>query len=253
MVFALTLAYRGTAYAGWQRQHNALAVQAVVEEAVGEVLGHAVSLVAAGRTDAGVHARGQVAHLETERDFPARGLVHATNRLLPSDIRVLRAARMADGFHARKLASAKAYRYRMVRAEVLSPLDALFAVRVPLDIDVAAMERAARRLVGRHDVSAFALAGGSHRSPVRTIESAGWVESGEAITFEIVGDGFLRGMVRGVVGTLIEIGTGRREAESVSTLLEGAPRGDAGPTAPPEGLVLHAVRYPEAWRPIALE
>jgi len=250
MVYRLTIGYRGTRYAGWQRQSNALAVQQVLEEALAGVLGHAIRLVGAGRTDAGVHARGQVAHFESGRSFPCRGLVHATNRALPPDIRVVAACRIADGFHARRHARSKEYRYRLVRAAVLSPLDALFAVRVPAAIDVAAMRAAAAALVGRHDYSAFALAGGSHRSPVRTILAARWVERGEQLVFEVEGDGFLRGMVRGLVGTLLEVGRGRRSPAGLAALLAGRPRAEAGPTAPARGLELHHVSYPDRWRPL---
>jgi tRNA pseudouridine38-40 synthase len=250
MVYRLTLAYRGTDYAGWQRQANARAVQQVVEEALGDLLRRSVRLVGAGRTDAGVHARGQAAHFEMEREFPLRGLVHATNQRLPADIRVLAAHRMADGFHARKHAAAKEYRYRLVRAEVLSPLDSLFAVPAPRRLDLAVLRRATERLVGRHDFTAFALAGGSHRSPVRRLTAAGWTENGERLMLRLVGEGFLRGMARSLVGTLLEVAEGRRSEAAFAELLGGRPRAEAGPTAPPQGLELFQVTYPQRWRPL---
>src|SRR3954469_15082903 len=151
--YRLILAYRGTAYAGWQRQENALAVQQVVEEALERLLGHAVRIVGAGRTDAGVHARGQVAHLELPRDFPARGLVHGTNHHLPEDVRVLAAAAMPAGFHARRHAWGKEYLYRLSRAPVLSPLDAPFVAPAPAVLDPGRMASAAALLPGRHDFS----------------------------------------------------------------------------------------------------
>ena len=131
MVYRLKVAYRGTAYAGWQRQPNALAVQQVLEEALGDLLGEEVVVVGAGRTDAGVHARGQVAHLRLAREFPVRGLVHGGNTRLPEDIRILAADRMPEEFHARRCAAAKDYRYRLLRARVVSPLDSPQAVRLP--------------------------------------------------------------------------------------------------------------------------
>jgi tRNA pseudouridine38-40 synthase len=246
--YRLTLSYRGTAYAGWQRQENALAVQQVVEEALERLLGEAVRITGASRTDAGVHARGQVAHLELARPFPERGLVHGVNHHLPADVRVLAAAAMPAGFHARRHAAAKEYVYRLSRAPVLSPLDALFVPPAPAGLDVERMARAAEALPGRHDFSAFALAGGSHGQPFRRIVSARWEERDEEeLAFRIVGEGFLRGMVRALVGTLIEVGTGRRPPESFTALLAGRPRQEAGPTAPAHGLVLQQVLYPQEW------
>jgi tRNA pseudouridine38-40 synthase len=241
----LVLSYRGTRYAGWQRQENAVSVQQVVEEAVSKLTGEPVRVTGASRTDAGVHARGQVAHLDLDRPLPARALVHGVNPHLPEDIRVLAAAEVEDGFHARRSALGKEYRYRLSRAEVISPLDSLFAVAVPARIDLGRMERAAAYLPGRHDFSAFALAGGSHGQPFRTIEAVSWKEVDQEIVFSVTGDGFLRGMVRALVGTLIEVGLGRREPESLSDLLQGRPRSEAGPTAPAHGLVLERVFYPD--------
>jgi tRNA pseudouridine38-40 synthase len=249
--YQLLLSYRGTAYAGWQRQENALAVQQVVEEALERLLGEAVRIVGASRTDAGVHARGQVAHLELARPFPERGLVHGVNHHLPDDVRVLAAAAMPAGFHARRHAAAKEYVYRLSRAPVLSPLDALFVAPAPAGLDLERMARAADALPGRHDFSAFALAGGSHGQPFRHIVSARWEERWDEnhgeLAFRIVGEGFLRGMVRALVGTLIEVGTGRRTPESFAALLAGRPRKEAGPTAPAHGLVLQQVLYPQEW------
>lgn len=254
MVVRLIASYRGAAYAGWQRQDNALAVQEVLEQALARLLGTPVRVVGASRTDAGAHARGQAAHLEpsaaVER-WPLRGLVHGTNRLLPEDVRVLAADRMAAGFHARRCARGKEYCYRLSRAEVLSPLDAPFALRVPARLDAAAMELAAAALVGRHDFSAFALTGGAHTHAFRTIAAAGFTAAGEELRFRVVGDGFLRGMVRALVGTLLEVGLGRRSPEAFAALLGGAARGAAGPSAPAHGLVLERVLYPPEWQPLA--
>jgi tRNA pseudouridine38-40 synthase len=246
LIAGLLVAYRGTIYAGWQRQGNALAVQQVLEEALSDLLASPVRVVGASRTDAGVHARGQVAHLVLPRAFPARGLVHGVNHRLPADIRVLAAEHMEAGFHARRSATGKEYLYQLLRARVLSPLDALFAVAAPPRVDLPAMAEATRALVGRHDFSAFALAGGSHRSAWRTISAAGWEEDGAFLRFRVRGDAFLRGMVRGLVGTLLEVGTGRR-APDLEGLLAGGERSAAGPTAPAHGLILEQVFYPARW------
>lgn len=246
--YRLLLSYRGTAYAGWQRQENAFAVQQVVEEALERLLGEPARIVGASRTDAGVHARGQAAHLELARPFPERGLVHGANHHLPEDVRVLAAAAMPPGFHARKHAWGKEYVYRLSRAPVIPPLDSLFVAPVPAAVDLGRMARAAASLAGRHDFSAFALAGGSHRQPFRRIFSAHWEEDGEELRFRVMGEGFLRGMVRALVGTLVEVGTGKRSPESFAGLLAGRSRAEAGPTAPAHGLTLERVLYPVGWR-----
>jgi tRNA pseudouridine38-40 synthase len=267
----LTLAYRGGAYAGWQRQDNALSVQQVVEEALARLLdrseGHPgppgpseppVTVAGAGRTDAGVHARGQVAHLAgpeaalaAAAELPPKALVHGTNRFLPEDVRVMAAARVPDGFHARKHAVGKTYLYRLCRADVLSPLDAPFVVRLAQEVDLDALREASEALGGRHDFTAFALAGGSHGQPFRTVERAEWLEmpteAGVELRFRVAGEGFLRGMVRSLVGTLVEVGEGRRTVAEFRRLLSGRPRGEAGPTAPAHGLCLEEVRYGGVW------
>lgn len=250
MVYALKLSYRGERYSGWQRQTNAVTVQQVVEEALSDLLGGTVHIHGAGRTDAGVHARGQIAHLSLDEGFALRGLQYGTNQRLPEDIRVMAASRMPEGFHARKCAASKEYRYRWIRGQTLSPLDGLFSIRVPPDLDLRAIEEVTDRLRGRHDFTAFALAGGSHGQPYRTILSASWHESGPALELHLVGDGFLRGMVRSIVGTLLEVGRGKMSFAEFEELLQGRPRYEAGPTAPARGLVLQSVHYPPRWEPL---
>ncbi len=254
MVRCLTVAYRGTDYAGWQRQSNATTVQQRLEEALGALLNRNVKVVGAGRTDAGVHARGQVAHLVGDPqnpsrsiggDLPDKAFVHGTNRHLPPDIRVIEASRMAEGFHARKSALSKVYTYRAAPTRVLSPLDSLFAAPVDVRVRVEPMKEALAGLVGSHDFTAFALAGGAHTDPHRRILRAQLHRSGAGhLIFEFEGDGFLRGMVRSLVGTLLEVGLGKRTPKAFGQLLAGAPRLEAGPTAPPQGLVLEHVFYP---------
>lgn len=254
MIHRLLVSYRGTAYAGWQRQANALAIQQLLEEAVRRVVGAPVTLHGASRTDAGVHARGQVAHVDLRRAVAPGALVHGVNRLLPEDIRVLAADQVGDGFHARYAAVAKEYRYRIHRAAVVSPLEGPFVHCVPVPLDLAAMVAAARQLVGEHDFSAFSLAGGSHLSGVRRIDRVEWLERGPEIEFHVVGGGFLRGMVRRIVGTLLEVGAGRREAAELGALLRPHAGLLAGPTSPARGLVLERVDYdPIRWPPLEPE
>ncbi len=251
MIYRLLLSYRGTAYAGWQRQANGLAVQQVVEEALGRLLGHDVRVAASSRTDAGVHARGQVAHLEIARSLGARvlirALVHGTNHFLPTDVRVLDAQEMAEGFHARRCATGKEYRYRMSRAPVISPLDAWFTAGLDRRVDLDKLRCAAERLVGRHDFAAFAKSGGSHSHAIRELWSVDVVVQGERVDVVFRGDGFLRGMVRSLVGALLEVGLGRLAEQELAAWLTGEPRGGAGRMVPAHGLVLQRVFYPDQW------
>jgi tRNA pseudouridine38-40 synthase len=234
----LTLAYVGTRYAGWQRQPNALAVQEVVEAALADLLGEPVVLSAAGRTDAGVHAEGQVASCALGRDFPLAGLVHGTNRRLPADVRVLAAP---PGYDARRAAVAKVYRYTLDRARPIPPARAPFAVPAPPGLDLDALAAAARASVGEHDFAAFAAAGGAATTTRRRIFCAAWEERGAQLVFRIAGSGFLRGMVRSLVGTMLEVGSGRRPLARFAALLAGGGRAEAGPTAPARGLCLERV------------
>lgn len=256
----LTISYGGGAYAGWQRQTNALAVQQVVEEALGALFAgdlgpdldsEPVTIVGAGRTDAGVHARGQVAHLDPPRPLPATALVHGTNHHLPADVRILAASPVPTDFHARKSATGKRYAYRFVEGRVASPLDTRFAATLPRPLDLDAVRRALAALPGRHDFSAFALAGGAHTSPVRRLfaatvdrEPPAVRDAPSKLVFRFWGEGFLRGMVRALVGTLVEIGRGDRAPEDMARLLEpGRAREEAGATAEARGLCLERVFY----------
>ncbi len=249
--YRLTVAYVGTAYAGWQRQANASSVQAELERALADLTGEPVTVQGAGRTDAGVHARGQVAHLDLSRPFPADGLVFGGNFRLPDAIRILDAAPVPAAFHAQFSAVAKTYRYRFYRARLAPPELAPFVTLVPSRLDLDALRAATARLVGRHDFAAFALAGGTYRTTRRTLYRSAWEESGPELALACVGDGFLRGMVRGIAGTLLDVAAGRRSVAEVVRLLDGEVRGAAGPTAPAAGLSLERVDYSpeEARRP----
>lgn len=243
MIHALRIAYDGSRYAGWQRQENAGTVQQAVEEALERLVGERVTVVGAGRTDAGVHADGQVASFRLNRDFPAAGLVHGTNHHLPSDVRVVAAATAPETFHARRSAVAKVYRYRCLEARFALPERAPYVLAVPTGLDWAAVEAATSTLPGRHDFSAFALAGGAPGPTERTLFAAGWRREGEERVLRLVGEGFLRGMVRALVGTLLDVGGGRRSVGGFAALLAGGVRDAAGATAPAHGLALERVDY----------
>ena len=253
--FKLTLAYDGTDYVGWQRQASGASIQGCLEAALADMEGASVTVVGAGRTDAGVHALGQVAGVRLGVRIGPEALARAVNARLPPDIRVVGGAEAADAFHARFDAVAKSYRYRLLHGPVMSPFLRRYAWHVREPLDVRAMAEAGRMLVGEHDFAAFQAAGSSVRTTVRTVfeltvspvppASAGAEAGGAGMTVvEVRGSGFLRHMVRTIVGTLVEVGRGRRGPEGVGRALRAADRSAAGPTAPARGLFLTGVQYP---------
>ena len=242
----LTIAYDGTNYVGWQRQANGPSIQQAVEDAVAPLVEDAErrpGVAGASRTDAGVHAAAQVASVNIETDLATASLQRAINVRLPLDIRVLAVEDAPPGFHARFHARGKSYRYRLVRSPVLSPFDRLYAWHVPDLADVAAMRHAAAAFVGRHDFASFQARGSSIIDTVRTIERLDVEDRGGEVVVEIAGDGFLRHMVRAIVGTLVEVGSGLRPAGDAAAMRAARDRRAGGPTAPARGLVLIAVRY----------
>ncbi|HUF48432.1 MAG TPA: tRNA pseudouridine(38-40) synthase TruA [Vicinamibacterales bacterium] len=249
----LTLAYDGTAYVGWQRQENGVSVQEMVEDAFVPLLcggndaagRRGPTVAGAGRTDAGVHALGQVASVNVEIDVPALSIQRALNARLPADIRVLGVVDARPGFHARHHATGKLYRYRVVTTPVLSPFERLYAWHAPEARDLGAMRAAAGRLVGTHDFASFQARGATVRHTVRTIHRLDVAADGAGgLTIEVEGDGFLRHMVRAIAGTLIEVAGGLRPPESLDPMIARRDRQAGGPTAPAAGLTLVAVRYP---------
>ncbi len=240
----LLLEYDGAAYHGWQRQKNALTIQEVVETALAKLTGEAVKVLGSGRTDAGVHAWGQVANFRTASHIPLKAFYAGLNSLLPRDIAVLEAAEAPPDFHARKSARAKTYEYRILNRAVRSPLNRRYAWVVPEPLNLAAMTRAAAVLPGEHDFSAFRSSGSSPGHAVRQVLAAAW-QQGEAgrLGFTITATGFLRGMVRSLVGTMVEIGRSKRPPEDLAALLQSGDRAAAGATAPAQGLFLVEVIY----------
>ncbi|BCS51991.1 tRNA pseudouridine(38-40) synthase TruA [Geobacter sp. SVR] len=239
----LTIEYDGTAYAGWQIQPNGLAVQQVIEGALQQLLGEAVSLRSSGRTDAGVHAAGMVAAFATTRQLPLIAFVEGTNRFLPPDIVILDAAEVAPGFRPIADAVAKHYRYTVYNSTVRSPLRRFMSWHVRERLDLEAMHAAAAHFVGRHDFAAFRASNCATKTSVRRIDAVDIVRDGETITIDVIGEGFLKNMVRVMAGTLVDIGKGRFAPEHVAWLLANPDRKKAGVTAPACGLCLIKVTY----------
>jgi len=234
MRILFTLQYLGTRYAGWQTQTNAVGVQQVVEAALAKLFGAPIRVEGAGRTDAGVHARAQRAHADVPFEIPTRGLILGLNDLLPHDVRVVEAERVADDFHCRFAAKAKTYCYQIWNAPIADVFAFETHAHVAQALDVARMQSAARELIGEHDFRAFTVASPEVTTTVRTIASIDVVREGDAVAITVTADGFLRNMVRRVAGTLIEVGRGSLDAVSFA---------EARWTAPAKGLVLWDVRY----------
>ena len=243
----LTVAYDGSGYHGFQRQPNDITVQQVLEEALTRITGAAVTLAGSGRTDSGVHARGQVASFATACPIPAANLKKAMNSILPPDIAVMAAEEVQDGFHARYSAKWKRYCYRVVLNKDYDPFLRNFAWQMQnTALDVAVMNNAAAYLLGTHDFSFFRSSGSVQTSPVKTIYKARWQEATPGdLLFTIEGDGFLYRMVRNIVWNLVEVGAARKSVERFKEELDAAARHFKISPAPPQGLYLDYVGYEE--------
>jgi tRNA pseudouridine38-40 synthase len=239
--YRLVVGYDGTDFRGWQRQPDGRTVQGVLEEAVRKVTQKKVVVHGAGRTDAGVHALGQVASFRGAFKLTDQVLFRALNAVLPADVRIFALAEAPPEFHARKSARSKVYRYRIVNAPQASPLDRRFVLHWPYPLKLKAMREAAGLFVRTADFTAFSS--NRDRSPVRTVTGSELRRSGPEIVYTVEAEGFLRYMVRTIVGTLLEVGRGRIRSSDVEDIFRKRDRSLAGPTAAAKGLTLVRVDY----------
>jgi tRNA pseudouridine38-40 synthase len=244
---ALGLEYDGTAYAGWQTQRSTPSIQSLLEAALAPVANESVGVICAGRTDAGVHARGQVVHFDTTARRSARGWVLGANTSLPADISVAWAREAPRHFHARYSAEARTYRYYIFNRAVRSALAVRGATWVRHPLDATRMQAAAATLVGSHDFSAFCSADSQSHSSIRRLDALLVRREGDVVFIETTANAFLHHMVRNIAGTLIAVGEGELDAAGVRRALDSRDRSRSGPTAPPQGLYLWSVRYSRAF------
>ncbi len=240
----LLIEYDGTNYLGWQVQAKGQTVQGTIEEKLALLTGERVHLLGSGRTDAGAHALGQVANFKTKSQMEVQTFQKALNSLLPSDIAIIKIEEGDEEFNARGSAKSKVYEYRILNQEIRSVFHREYAWHIPQRLNLREMKKATQILLGEHDFSSFRSAGTPNKTAIRKVFRAEWRRSKEGfLRFEIEATGFLKQMVRAMVGTLVEVGKGKTSVEEFREILESKDRGKAGPTAPAHGLFLKEVRY----------
>ncbi len=244
--YRMTLAYDGTHYAGWQIQPNALTIQELVQKALSTALRTPTFVTASGRTDAGVHALAQIAHFTHDAPLDTTKLLLSLNGLLPLDIRILQIEQVDLAFHARYSATAKTYHYHLHLERTIDPFKRLYAYRPPHPLDLELLRQGAQLFVGKHDFTSFANEperGSVSRGGVRTLYRLDIVPESGGVRLEFEGDGFLYKMVRNIVGTLIDLASGKIPLEEINTIFQAKDRRRAGVAAPPQGLFLVEVKY----------
>jgi tRNA pseudouridine38-40 synthase len=270
----LTLAYDGTGFSGWQVQPGEPTIQDELRQALGRVTGESPLPQGSGRTDAGVHALGQVASFNLQARIPPDNLRLALNRTLPQSIRILQAETVPATFHARHSAMAKIYEYRVFRGNICPPFLARYVHACPWPLEVEALQKSAQLFVGEHDFLSFAATdpdlnsrtypeldpdatapAPETRGAIRTIFTSNWQErqseAGNLLIYRVRGNGFLHHMVRNLVGTMLDVGRGHRPLAEIPSIIAARSRAAAGPTAPPQGLFLHSVEYPASGTPLS--
>lgn len=241
----LTVAYDGTNYHGWQIQNNGDTIEARLNGCLSGLLGEEIAVIGASRTDSGVHALGNIAVFDTVHPMPADKISYALNQRLPEDIRILKSEQVPLDWHPRHCESRKTYEYRVYRGEFPMPVRRLYTLFTYWPLDVDAMRQAAGYLVGEHDFKSFCQTGAQVQSTVRTLYFVRIEEEGAELVIRICGNGFLYNMVRIIVGTLLEVGCGKRRAQDMQRMIEAASRAASGPTAPAHGLTLVKYEFPE--------
>lgn len=248
MRIALGIEYDGTAYNGWQRQRAGEGVQAYLESALAKVANESIEVCCAGRTDTGVHASGQVVHFDTGSERSERGWLLGANTYLPDDVAVTWVKPVPDDFHARFSALSRSYRYIILNRLVRSALNRNRAWWVYQDLDAQRMHDSAQALLGKHDFSAFRAAGCQASTAVRELSAISVAREGDKIVLDVTANAFLQRMVRNITGALVEIGAGEKPADSLPAILAGRDRKSAGIAAPPHGLTLVQVAYPDIFK-----
>ncbi len=240
----LTIEYDGKEFNGWQKQPNKLNIQGTIEQAIKTITGEEVELNASGRTDAGVHALGQVANFKTNSNIPIEKIAIAINSNLKKSIRITKAEEVEERFHSRLSCKKKTYRYVINNSEIPSAIYRNMETHIPIQLDIEKMKEAAKFLEGEHDFKSFKASGTSSKSSVRIIYNAKVIEMPEKrIYIELTGNGFLYNMVRIIAGTLVDVGSGKIKPAELEDIIEAKDRSKAGKTLPPQGLFLVSVNY----------
>ncbi len=239
----LTIQYDGTNYCGWQSQKNGIAIQDVIEKHLKKILNEKIKLIGSGRTDSGVHAKGQIANFKTSSNLPPGKIKKAINKNLPKDIVITKAVTTKESFHAQYSPKSKLYRYALSSKDTISPFNRNYVAKIPYKLDLGIMKKEAKTLKGKHNFSAFEGARSKRESAVRSIKDINIKKKNGSVYIDMESDGFLYNMARNIAGTLIEIGRGYYKPGAMKKILKSKNRKNAGPTAPAKGLCLMKVKY----------